>query len=171
MTLYDHTPFCWDRESNFITSKTVSVNIRKNNLTDTGIPSTLSIPSPSTTAVPQTIRLAIPIDDEPTSQLILYKFFWKTPSDTAIFEIRNALTGMNHTVYLRQKLPPDPSENVYDQVFQIGPLDWEQDKIKVVIAGDLYSKPTNVYIVVLVQQGNPLYCYQLSCYLSILLYI
>ncbi|CAG2234855.1 PKD1L2 [Mytilus edulis] len=150
VTLYDHTPFSWDSESKYITSKTVTVSVGNDNITNAAIPSKIKLQNNDEFLSRKSIQIAIPIDQsEGTSQMLLYKMYWKTPSDNLIFSIMNAVNHLNHTVYVRRKHPP--TDDTYDWIKQIDQGDWlTSDQIKITVGGGLYTEPANVYIGVLI---------------------
>ncbi|XP_076075372.1 polycystin-1-like protein 2 isoform X3 [Mytilus galloprovincialis] len=153
VTVYDHTPYSWDEESKFITSKTVSVSVGNDNTDNAVIPSKIILQNHL--PAKKSIQIAIPIDKtEPTSQMLLYKMFWKTPSDNLIFSITKAVDHLSHTVYIQSKTPP--TEDTYDLKKSIEPGDWvSTDEIQIVFDDGLYTQPFNVYIGVRVYLEAP----------------
>ncbi|XP_071131885.1 uncharacterized protein [Mytilus edulis] len=150
VTLYDHTPFSWDEESKFISSKTVTVSVGEGNVTNSAIPSKIKLKNTDLVPTRKTINIAIPVDkNETTSQMLAYKMYWKTPADNLIISINNAMDHLNHTIYIRKKEPP--TEDEYDWKKNTESSDWlTTSEIKVVVDRGLYTVPTNVYIGVLV---------------------
>ena len=153
VTLYDHTPFSWDVESKFISSKTVTVSVGDSNTTNSAIPSKIKLQNTDLVPTRKTINIAIPIDkNEATSQMLSYKMYWKTPADSLIISINNAIDHLNHTIYIRKTEPP--TEDEYDWKKIINSSDWlSTSEVKVILDSGLYTAPTNVYVGVLVQKG------------------
>ncbi|XP_076076045.1 uncharacterized protein LOC143046870 [Mytilus galloprovincialis] len=60
VTLYDHTPFSWDEESKFISSKTVTVSVGEGNITNSAIPSKIKFKNTDLVPTRKTINIAIP---------------------------------------------------------------------------------------------------------------
>ncbi|CAC5416734.1 PKD1L2 [Mytilus coruscus] len=152
VTLYDHTPFSWDEESKFISSKTVTVSVGEGTTTNSAIPSKIKLKNTNLVPTRKTINVAIPVDkNETTSQMLMYKMYWKTHEDSLIISINNAMDHLNHTIYIRKKKPP--TEDEYDWKKITASSDWlSTSEIKVVLDRGLYTAPTNVYIGVLVQK-------------------
>ncbi|CAC5388020.1 PKD1L2 [Mytilus coruscus] len=152
VTLYDHTPFSWDEESKFISSKTVTVSVGEGNTTNSAIPSKIKLQNTDLVPTRKTINIAIPIDkNDTTSQMLSYKMYWKTPADSLILSINNAMDHLNHTIYIRKAEPP--TEEEYDWKKSTESSNWlTTSEIKVVVDRGLYTAPTNVYIGVLVQK-------------------
>ena len=153
VTLYDHTPFSWDEESKFISSKTVTVSVGEGNITNSAIPSKIKLKNTDLVPTRKTINVAIPVDkNETTSQMLMYKMYLKTPSDSLIISIINAMDHLNHTIYIRKKKPP--TEDEYDLKKITNSSDWlSSSEIKVILDRGIYTDPTNVYIGVLIQNG------------------
>ncbi|CAC5383759.1 PKD1L2 [Mytilus coruscus] len=152
VTLYDHTPFSWDEESKFISSKTVTVSVGEGNTTNSAIPSKIKLQNTGLVPTRKTIKVAIPVDkNETTSQMLVYKMYWKTPADSLIISINNAMNHLNHTIYIR--MTEAPTEDEYDWKKVTESSDWiSYNEIKVILDGGLYTVPTNVYIGVLVRK-------------------
>ncbi|XP_052068761.1 uncharacterized protein LOC127708011 isoform X2 [Mytilus californianus] len=152
VTLYDHTPFSWDDESKFISSKTVTVSVGEGNTTNSAILSKIKLQNTGLVPKRKTIKIAIPVDkNETTSQMLMYKMYWKTPADNLIISINNAMDHLNHTIYIRKK--EHPTEDEYDWMKITQSSDWlRTSEIKVILDGGLYTAPANVYIGVLVQK-------------------
>lgn len=90
--------------------------------------------------------------------MLLYKMFWKTPSDNLIFSITKAVDHLSHTVYIQSKTPP--TEDTYDLKKSIEPVDWvSTDEIQIVFDDGLYTQPFNVYIGVRVYLGMDVFIY------------
>ena len=123
------------------------------NITNAAIPSKIKLQNNDEFLSRKSIQIAIPIDQsEGTSQMLLYKMYWKTPSDNLIFSIMNAVNHLNHLVYVRRKHPP--TDDTYDWIKQIDQGDWlTSDQIKITVGGGLYTEPANVYIGVLIYLG------------------
>ncbi|XP_063447195.1 uncharacterized protein LOC134726710 [Mytilus trossulus] len=153
VTLYDHTPFSWDEESKFISSKTVTVSVGEGNTTNSAIPSKIKLQNSGLVPTRKTIKVAIPVDkNEITSQMLVYKMYWKTPADSLIISINSPIIHLNHTIYIRNTEPP--TEDEYDWMKVIESSDWlSTSEIKVILDGGLYTAPTNVYVGVFVQKG------------------
>ncbi|CAG2212910.1 PKD1L2 [Mytilus edulis] len=151
VTLYDHTPFSWDEESKFISSKTVTVSVGEGNTTNSAIPSKIKLKNTDLVPPRKTINVAIPVDkNETTSQMLMYKMYWKTPADSLIISINNAMDHLNHTIYIRKKEPP--TEDEYDLKKITDSSDWlSSSEIKVILDRGIYADPTNVYIGILIQ--------------------
>ncbi|XP_076075594.1 uncharacterized protein LOC143046351 [Mytilus galloprovincialis] len=152
VTLYDHTPFSWDEESKFISSKTVTVLVGEGNTTNSAIPSKIKLQNTGLVPTGKAVKVAIPVDkNETTSQVLVYKMYWKTPTDSLIISINNAINHLSHTIYIRKTEPP--TEDEYDWNKVIESSDWlSTSEIKLILDGELYTTPTNVYIGVLVQK-------------------
>ncbi|CAG2251689.1 PKD1L2 [Mytilus edulis] len=152
VTLYDHTPFSWDEESKFISSKTVTVSVGEGNTTNSAIPSKIKLQNSGLVPTRKTIKVAIPVDkNEITSQMLVYKMYWKTPADSLIISINSPIIHLNHTIYIRNTEPP--TEDEYDWMKVIESSDWlSTSEIKVILDGGLYTAPTNVYVGVFVQK-------------------
>ncbi|CAC5393778.1 PKD1L2 [Mytilus coruscus] len=151
--VYDHTPYSWDDESKFITSKTVTVSVGNDNTINAAIPSKIKLQN--NVPAKKSIQIAIPTDkSEPTSQMMLYKMFLKTPSDNLMFSITKAADHLSHAVYIQSKHPP--TEDTYDWKRLIEPGDWvSTDEIKIMFDSGLYTQPSNVYIGVRVYLEDP----------------
>ncbi|XP_076075491.1 location of vulva defective 1-like isoform X2 [Mytilus galloprovincialis] len=152
VTLYDHTPFSWDEESKFISSKTVTVSVGEGHTTNSAIPSKIKLQNSGLVPTRKTIKVAIPVDkNETTSQMLVYKMYWKTPADSLIISINSPINHLNHTISIRKTEPP--TEDEYDWKKVIESSDWlSTSEIKVILDGGLYTTPTNVYVGVLVQK-------------------
>ncbi|CAC5383753.1 PKD1L2 [Mytilus coruscus] len=139
VTLYDHTPFSWDEESKFISSKTVTVSVGEGNTTNSAIPSKIKLQNTDLVPTRKTINIAIPVDkNETTSQMLAYKMYWKTPADSLIIGINNAMDHLNHTIYIWKKEPP--TEDEYDWKKITESSDWlSTSEIKVVVDQGLHT--------------------------------
>jgi hypothetical protein len=101
--LYDHTPFSWDEESQFISSKTVTITVGDDNETNTVIPSKIKLKNSGQTMTTKSVQLSIPTDEtKQTSQMPMYKLFWKNKFDNMVVSIFKAVDDLNHIVYLRK---------------------------------------------------------------------
>ena len=58
--MYDHTPFSWDEESRFISSKTVTISVGNDHETNTVIPSKIKLRNSAQTMTAKSVQLAIP---------------------------------------------------------------------------------------------------------------
>jgi hypothetical protein len=101
--LYDHTPFSWDEESQFISSKTVTITVGDDNETNTVIPSKIKLKNSGQTMTTKPVQLSIPTDEtKQTSQMPMYKLFWKNQFDNMVVSIFKAVDDLKHIVYLRK---------------------------------------------------------------------
>ena len=127
--------------------------VGEGNTTNSAIPSKIKLQNTGLVPTAKTVKVAIPVDkNETTSQVLVYKMYWKTPTDSLIISINNAINLLNHTIYIRKTAPP--TEDEYDWNKVIESSDWlSTSEIKLILDGELYTTPTNVYIGVLVQKG------------------
>lgn len=149
VTIYDHTPFSWDTDSKYISSKTVSVTIEdEDGNNNSVIPSEIKIKNTELKTPVQSVQIVVN-NNEATSQLIVYKLYWNNPEDSLIFFIENVVSDFNHILYVSQQ--NNPSEGNYDWRKLISSEDLTSDKLQVTIDEKLYSQPTLVYVGVLLQ--------------------
>lgn len=162
MTAYEHTPFSWTEESKFITSKTVTVSVGIDDVINATMPSKFSLDnvnqSPNTT---KTIQIAVPVEESKTNsrQMILYKTYWKTPSDSLIISIKKAVEYLNHSVFINNGTPP--SEDTYTWKKDVSSSDFIRPGEINLVVSSLYIVPSIVYVGVLITSGNVLvsdYC-------------
>lgn len=154
--MYDHSPFSWAEESKFITSKTVTVSVGTGDLINTTIPSRFSLVNPGQPShKTKTIQVVVPKKVNGSisaiSQMLLYKMYWKSPFDSLIFNVRNAVEYLNHTVYICKC--SSPSKDVFDWKQEVTLSSHSNGEINLVVPS-LYSKPTNIYIGVLITSGE-----------------
>jgi hypothetical protein len=149
--LYEHTPFFWDKESKYISSTTVTVSVGDDKNISTVLLSKIKIPNSNLTASVKSINVAIPTDtNEPISQMLIYKMYWKNPLDSLIFSIYNAIYNISHVVCIRKN--GHPTEELHDWKKSIAADDWPtHSEIKVIIDGGLYINATVVYIGVFIK--------------------
>lgn len=152
--MYDHTPFSWDEESKFISSKTVTISVGNDHETNTVIPSKIKLRNSAQTMRAMSVQLAIPVNtNEETSQMVIYQMYWKNPSDNMILDILNAVYHLNHVVYVRRN--KEPTEDDYDWQKTATTDDWiSSDEIKLIISGGLYRKSSLVYVGILVSNES-----------------
>lgn len=92
---------------------------------------------------------------EPTNQIILYEFYWRSPTDNPIVSIKAPITHLRHTLYVRNEQAP--TKETYDWKKLIENEDWSETyEIKVILPGTLYkiSDPINVYIGIFIDSGR-----------------
>lgn len=152
--MYDHTPFSWDEESKFISSKTVTISVGNDNETHTVIPSKITLKNSAQTMTAKSVQLAIPVNtNEETSQMVIYQMYWKNPLDNMILGIFNAVYHLNHIVYVRRN--KEPTEDDYDWRKTATTDDWiSSNAIKFIISGGLYQTSSLVYVGILVSKDS-----------------
>lgn len=148
--MYDHTPFSWDEESQFISSKTVTITVGDDNATNTVIPSKIKLKNSGQPMTTKSVQVSIPTDEtEQTSQMLMYKMFWKNPFDNMVVSVFNAVDQLSHIVYLRKDKEPTAEE--YDWQKTVRSSDWASDnEIKFFVSGGLYQRSSLVYVGILV---------------------
>lgn len=152
--MYDHTPFSWDEESQFISSKTVTITVGDDNETNTVIPSKIKLKNSGQNMTANSVQLSIPIDEmEQMSQMLMYKMLWKNPFDNLVVSIANAVDHLNHVVYLRRNKEPTSEE--YDWQKTVRSSDWaSNNEIKFFVSGGLYQRSSVVYVGILVSSSD-----------------
>lgn len=166
--MYDHTPFSWDEESQFISPKTVTITVGDDSETNTVIPSKIKLKKSGQTMTTKSVQLSIPTDEtEQTSQMPMYKMFWKNQFDNMVVSIFKAVDDLNHIVYLRNDKEPTAEE--YDWQKTVRSSYWaSNNEIKFFVSGGLYQRSSLVYVGILVSSPESSgMMYANNCYCKI----
>ena len=136
--MYDHTPFSWDEESKYISSKTVTVSVGDENTTNAAIPSRIKLPNKDLLTSAQTVQLAVPAEkNESTSQF---------------------LDNLNHTIYISNKQEPTKENNDWMKTIEIS--DWiSSNEIKIIVDSGLYKNATLVFIGISIENEGIYFVY------------
>lgn len=153
--MFDRNPFSWTEESKYIL-KTTRISVGEENATNTLIPSKINFPnSESPLNTTKTVQVAVPTDaSEPTNQIVLYEFYWRSPSDNIVVSIKAPANHLRHTLYIRKEKAP--STDTFDWKKIIEDDDWVQaNDIKVIVPGNIYKteNPVDVYIGLMIDSG------------------